>query len=167
MLITILSQERKKGDKPLDNPPLSAYRDALQQKHPGWFRVMKSIAGERAGLGLFFSGRCFKGEMLVGYSGNVGFVEEGSSHYSLQCGSTKWCINATTLGEQCRREEGDDVVALYPLGHMVNRPGEGQKGNCRPHYQASTGLLFLKALRNMDTQGKWVELLMPYNDCRV
>ena len=106
-------------------------------------------------MGLYFRGRCFKDEFLVGYGGDAQLVQSGNSHYSLQCGNSKYCINATAL---------QGKIKGVPLGHFVNWPGEGQKGNCQPSYQNTTGLLFVRAKRDMDTEGKWMELLMLYND---
>ena len=106
-------------------------------------------------MGLYFRGRCFKDEFLVGYGGDAQLVQSGNSHYSLQCGNSKYCINAKTLKGKM---EG------VPLGYYINRPGDEQKSNCKPYYQVSTGLLFVRAKRDIDTEGEWVEILMPYND---
>ena len=67
--------------------------------------------------------------------------------------------------KQCE-EEGFDK---FPLGHMINRPSRHKKqvSNCRPYYQLSTGLVFLKAAKNMDTERRWVELFFSYGDSRI
>ena len=105
---------------------------SLQCTEPSSFKLSKSTAGEEAGLGLFFCGKCFKGDLVVGYSGPVGLASERGSHYSLQCGKTKWCVDATDLGEKCRVDI-DLSIKKYPLGHMVNRPGKHQTSNLVPH----------------------------------
>ncbi len=57
------------------------------------------------------------------------------------------------------------TISKYPLGHMINRPPQKTKPNCCRISKA--GLMYIKAMKNLDTKGKWIELYASYNCKKV
>lgn len=155
----------QQDNKPLSMAPLRLYVDTLQQKHKEYFRVAESKASKNSGYGIWFNGKCNKGERLLGYSGNVILRSEAEGQFAATCGNTKWVICASSV-RQINAIEGFENI---PLGHMLNHANtkNKQKNNCAFQYDTKQRLLYIISKRDLDTQNEWVELYVTYNNKKI
>jgi len=154
---------------PKDNPPLSLFKSCLFNEHPDWFKVDNSQCG---GLGLWFNGCCYAGKLVVGCSGhllptNNSFQDYNSEYITALGGKIGFCYDASNLRELCSDDDpSDSTFMTLPLGHMVRTLSkDGRNNKCsKPRlstfYDMNTGLLYLRAIENIDTCGKWCELFV-------